>query len=224
VSSLRPGLAPVVTLAAVGASIAALLLGSRILGSGPNWLQSLAARPYLIFAERGISLADDPYFWLFPAASLAGGLVWAYAMTRTSGPARLPPVFLGALAFAFTVNFETQQAWWLASYFPIENGLERTHLGLGIAEAAFVVAAVSSGALAAGLGLGWRSIPTALFAGLAAAAGAGVVYVLLDASGLHVGTGDLAMVKLTLGSAGGGAVAGGVALGRSLQHLQGRVP
>jgi hypothetical protein len=214
----RPAVAvpALLTLAAVAASVGAALLGGRLIASGPNWWQSLVARPYLAFAEMGIDMGH-PGFWILPTAALLAGGLWAYAITRALGVARLRPTILAALAFGTAVTVEAEATpWWVASVVPPEDGREGTHLLLGIAESVFVVAAISSGVLSLGVGLGRRAIRVAIVVGICAAAGASLVYIALDTLGVRVGTGDSAMVKVTILSTAAGAMAGGAALGRSI--------
>jgi hypothetical protein len=189
--------------------------------SGPHWWQSLANRPYLALAERGVDMGD-PGFWVLPAVALPAGAVWSYTVTRLVGMTTAPAVVLGATAFAASVLVETwARPWWVASFVPATDGQERVHLLLGISEAVFVVAAVSAAVLSLSLGLGRRAIRIATSAALAAVIATVVAYVVLDLAGHRIGTGG-AMVRVSILSTAAGAVAGGSALGWSLRRALSR--
>lgn len=211
------GLPALLTLAGI-ASVGAALAGGRLIQSGPNWWQSLAARPYLALAERGVDMGD-PGFWILPIVAPLAGAAWAYGVTRTLGARTLRPTVLVALTFGGLVLFERESPWWLASFVPAADGNERAHLLLGLAESVFVVATASSAVLALALGFGRRAIGVAARVGAAAVTATAIAFVLLDLLGLRVGGGDAAMVKVSIISAGAGAAAGGAALGGSLHRF-----
>jgi MFS family permease len=218
------GVAALLTLGAVVASVGAALLGGRLIESGPNWWRSLVARPYLALAELGVDMGH-PAFWVLPSVALLAGTIWAYAVTRTFAIPRPGPIVLAALSFGAVVFVETEAApLWLTSLVPQTDGHERAELLLRITEAVFVVAAISSGALALSLGFGRRTIGVAIVAALSAAVASAIAYILLDIVGLRVGSWDGAMVKVALASTAAGAIAGGAMLGRALRETKGHVP
>jgi len=80
------------------------------------------------------------------------------------------------------------------------------------------VAAVSSSVLTLTLGFGRRAIGAALRVAFAAVGATAITFVVLDQLGLRVGSGDAAMVKVSIISAGAGAGAGGAVLWRALRR------
>lgn len=210
------------TLAAGIVSVGAAIAGGRLIQSGPNWWQSVAARPYLALAEVGVDMGD-PGFWILPLVAPLAGLAWAYAMTRGLGRSTVRPAVLTGLVFAGLILFERETPWLLAWFVRPEDGNERAHLLLGLVESVFVVAAVSSGVLTLALGFGRRAIGVAMRTGLAAVAATATTYVVLDQLGVRVGGGDAAMVKVSIASAAAGAAVGGAALSWSLRRVAPRV-
>jgi hypothetical protein len=215
------GVPVLVTLAAGLVSVSAAIAGGRLIVSGPNWWQSLAARPYLALAEIGVDVGD-PGFWILPLVAPLAGTVWAYAMTQGLGRATIRPAVLTGLAFAVLMVFERETPWLLAWFVRPEDGNERAHLLLGLSESVFVVAAVSSSVLTLTLGFGRRAIGVALRAGFAAVAATAIIFAVLDQLGLRVGSGDAAMVKVSIISAGAGAGVGGAVLWRALRRVAAR--
>jgi hypothetical protein len=216
------GIPVLLVLAAGTVSVSAALVGGRLIQSGPNWWQSLAARPYLALAEAGVDMGD-PGFWILPVVAPLAGVVWAYAMTRGLGRSTLRPAVLTGLVFAGLILFERETPWLLAWFVRPEDGNERAHLLLGLVESVFVVSAVSSGVLTLALGFGRRAMGVAIRAGLAAVAATATTYVVLDQLGLRVGSGDAAMVRVSIASAAAGAAVGGGALWWSLRRVAARV-
>ena len=210
------------TLAAGTVSVSAAIAGGRLIQSGPNWWQSLAARPYLALAELGVDMGD-PGFWILPVVAPLAGATWAYAMTRGLGRPALRPAVLTGLVFAGLILFERETPWLLAWFVPPEDGNEGAHLFLGLVESVFVVSAVSSGVLTLTLGFRRRAIGVAIRVGVAAVAAAATTFVVLDQLGLRVGSGDAAMVKVSIASAAAGAAVGGGALWWSLRRVAARV-
>jgi hypothetical protein len=161
----------------------------------------------------------DPGFWILPLVAPLAGATWAYAMTRGLGRRALRPTVLTALAFSGLILFERETPWLLAWFVPPEDGNERAHLLLGLVESVFVVSAMSSAVLTLTLGFGRQAIGVAIRVGLAAVAATAITFVVFDQLGIRVGTGDAAMVKVSIVSAAAGAAAGGAALWWSLRRI-----